>query len=194
MQVPAISQGRRLYEVRDQLSPWAQALLALTLEQLSPGELGSQRTLFFDLESTALRTASGVHWEEKTPGWQNMTTPLSTSAMVVYALLSAIRHSVNGRCCALSHAAARTGRVPDSSYATAWSLMALSQVIKGTGELSGSYDFSATLNSLPIASGQAGLEAGPVQASSPIDQLYPHDPNAVGYPSAAKVADAYITR
>ena len=44
------------------------------------------RTLFSDLESTALRTASGVHWEEETPGWQNMTTPLSTSAMVVYAL------------------------------------------------------------------------------------------------------------
>jgi uncharacterized protein YfaS (alpha-2-macroglobulin family) len=52
-------------------------------------------------------------------------------------------------------------------------------VIKGTGELSGSYDFSAALNSLPIASGQAGLEAAPVQASLPLDQLYHQDPNAL---------------
>ncbi len=174
-----LSGAQALYEVRDQLSPWAQALLALTLEQLSPGSQAA-RTLFSDLESTALRTASGVHWEEKTPGWQNMTTPLSTSAMVVYALAQrdpgtplmadAVRYLMLQR---------GPDGAWDSSYATAWSLMALSQVIKGTGELSGSYDFSATLNSLPIASGQAGLEAGPVQASSPIDQLYPHDPNTL---------------
>jgi hypothetical protein len=67
----------------------------------------------------------------------------------------------------------------DTTYGTAWTLMALSQVIKGTGELSGNFDFSATLNSQPIASGQASNQAGPVQTSLPVSQLFPDDPNAL---------------
>jgi uncharacterized protein YfaS (alpha-2-macroglobulin family) len=171
--------AQALFEVRDRLSPWAQALLALTLEQLSPGGQAA-RTLFSDLESTAIRSASGVHWEEETPARQNMTTPLSTTAMVVYALAQrdpgaplladAVRYLMLQR---------GPDGAWDSSYATAWSLMALSQVIRGTGELSGSYDFSASLNSLPVASGQAGVDAAPVQVNVPISQLYPQDPNAL---------------
>ncbi|MGW8252025.1 MAG: alpha-2-macroglobulin family protein, partial [Anaerolineales bacterium] len=171
--------AQALFDVRDRLSSWSQALLALTLEQLSPGTQ-AVRTLFSDLESTAIRTSSGVHWEDESPGWQNMTTPLSTTAMVVYALAQrdpgsplladAVRYLMLQR---------GPDGAWDSSYATAWSLMALSQVIKGTGEISGSYDFSATLNSLPVASGQAGADAAPVQVSVPISQLYPDDPNAL---------------
>jgi uncharacterized protein YfaS (alpha-2-macroglobulin family) len=177
--VEDLAGAQALFDVRDQLNPWAQALLALILEQLSPGGQAT-RTLFSDLESTAIRTASGVHWDEETPGWQNMTTPLSTTAMVVYALAQrdpgtplladAVRYLMLQR---------GPDGAWDSSYATAWSLMALSQVIKGTGEISGSYDFSASLNSLPVASGQAGIEAGPVQVSVPVSQLYPQDPNAL---------------
>ena len=96
--------------------------------------------------------------------------------------LSAIPAPVNGGCCALSHAQRGPDGAWDSSYATAWSLMALSQVIKGTGELSGSYDFSATLNSLPIASGQAGLEVGPVQAA-PRRPALPSGSERAGYPA-----------
>jgi hypothetical protein len=109
-----------------------------------------------------------------------MTTPLSTTAMVVYALAQrdpgtplladAVRYLMLQR---------GPDGAWDSSYATAWSLMALTRVIQGTGELSGSYEYAASLNSLPVASGQAGAEAGPVQVSVPLSQLYPQDPNAL---------------
>jgi len=67
----------------------------------------------------------------------------------------------------------------DSTYGSAWTLMALSQVIKGTGELAGEYAFSASLNSQPLASGQAGEDGSPVQTSVSLDQLFPKDPNAL---------------
>jgi hypothetical protein len=168
-----------LFEVRSRLSPASDALLALTLETLSPGNQ-STRTLFSDLESTAIRNATGVHWEEESPGWQNMSTPASVSAMVIYALAQhdpgsplvadAVRYLMASR---------TADGAWDTTYGTAWTLMALSQVIKGTGELSGNFDFSATLNSQPIASGQASNQAGPVQTSLPVSQLFPDDPNAL---------------
>jgi alpha-2-macroglobulin len=168
-----------LFEVRSRLSPASDALLALTLETLSPGNQ-STRTLFSDLKSTAIRSATGVHWEEESPGWQNMSTPVSVSAMVIYALAQhdpgsplvadAVRYLMASR---------TADGAWDTTYGTAWTLMALSQVIKGTGELSGNFDFSATLNSQPIASGQASDQAGPVQTSLPVSQLFPDDPNAL---------------
>ncbi len=174
-----LASAQSLYEVRDQLNPWAEALLMLTLEQLSPGSQEA-RTLASDLESTAIRSSTGVHWEEASPNHQNMTTPLSTSAMVVYALAQhdpgtplmsdAVRYLMANR---------QANGAWDSTYGSAWTLMALSQVIKGTGELAGEYAFSASLNSQPLASGQAGGDGSPVQTSVSLDQLFPEDPNAL---------------
>jgi hypothetical protein len=174
-----LASAQSLYEVRDQLNPWAEALLMLTLEQLSPGNQEA-RTLASDLESTAIRSSTGVHWEEASPNPQNMTTPLSTSAMVVFALAQrdpgtplmsdAVRYLMASR---------QANGAWDSTYGSAWTLMALSQVIRGTGELAGEYAFSASLNSQPLASGQAGGDGSPVQTSVPLSQLYPEDPNAL---------------
>lgn len=168
-----------LFEVRDQLSPWGQAFVALTLEQLSPGSQMA-RTLYSDLEASALRSATGAHWEEKQPGWQNMTTPLTTSAMVVFALAQndpgspiigdAVRYLVANR---------RADGAWGSTYSTAWTLMALVEVIKGTGELGGNFAYSALMNNAPLASGEASTLGGPARASLPASQLYPQDPNAL---------------
>ena len=127
-----------------------------------------------------MRSATGVHWEEQAPGWQNMSTPVSISAMVIYALAQhdpgspllsdAVRYLMASR---------TADGAWDTTYGTAWTLMALSEVIKGTGELNSNFGFSAMLNNQPIANGQATSEAGPVQASLPLSQLYPQDPNAL---------------
>ncbi|GAF94784.1 unnamed protein product, partial [marine sediment metagenome] len=68
-----------------------------------------------------------------------------------------------------------------STYETAWTLMALNEVIKGTGELGGDYNFAALLNNTPLASGHAGGDAQlmPVITSVPISELYPDVPNSV---------------
>ena len=74
-----------LYELRTQFSPWAQALLALSLESLSPGDARAA-TLISDLQASALRSGSGASWDTSEPDPQNMVTPVFVTAVVVYAL------------------------------------------------------------------------------------------------------------
>jgi uncharacterized protein YfaS (alpha-2-macroglobulin family) len=169
-----------LYEERARLSPWAKALLALILQDLSPGDRRSQ-TLLSDLEAGALRSASGAHWENPAPDWHNMSTTIHATAVVLYALA---RHDPAAPLTAdavrylMAHRAAGGGWY--STYETAWTILALKEVMKGTGELGGNFDFSVTLNGSPLASGQAGGNMlTPVSADTPIADLYANSPNAL---------------
>ncbi len=176
-----LAYANSLYEVRDQLSPWAKALLALSLDLLSSS---SQQvpTIISDLQTTAIRSATGVHWEAENPDWRNMTSTLSNSAMVVYTLAQlepastvlpdAVNYLMSNR--------QATG-FWSSSYESAWILLAMNKVMRGTGELGSNYTFSAGLNGTQIAMGKAGGETqlNPVVTSIPITTLYAHDPNAL---------------
>ncbi len=170
-----------LFDRRDELNPWAQALLALALEQQSPGNtLGD--TLLSDLQATALRSATGVHWENVEPGWQNMTSTLTNSAMVIYALAqldpasTLLPDAVNYL---------MTHRQADgawgSTYESAWVMLAMTEVMRGTGELGGDFAFGATLNGASIVSGHAGgaTQLNPVSTSLPLSNLYADAPNAL---------------
>ncbi len=173
--------ANQLYQVRDQLSPWAKALLALSLDLFSSSS-PQIPTLVSDLQATAIRSATGVHWEAPNPDWRNMTSTLSNTAMVVYTLAqlepasTLIPDAVNYL---------MSNRQPEgywsSSYENTWILLAMDEVMKGTGELGSNYSFSASLNGTLIASGQAGGETqlNPVMTSLPVSSLYPHDPNAL---------------
>ena len=171
----------KLYAVRDQLGPWAQALLALTLETLNPGNPETD-TLLSDLQTSAVRSASGVHWEEAQPDYHNLTSHTTTTAMVIYALAQLdpasllLPDAVNYQI---------ASRLPyggwGSTYDDAWTVMAMSEYMRGSGELSSSYDFEARLNRTPIASGSAGGDTNltTVSSTQPVSALYPDDPNAL---------------
>jgi uncharacterized protein YfaS (alpha-2-macroglobulin family) len=168
-----------LFERRDQLSPWGQALLALAFQRIAP-EDERAATLSSDLSASAIRSATGAHWETQEQGYQNMSSPLLTTAMVVYSLAQhhpdspllpdAVRYLMAHR---------RANGSWNSTYTTAWSLMALVEVMRASGELGGGFAFSARLNGIPIATGQASGEGAPVVADIPISDLYTGDPNAL---------------
>lgn len=168
-----------LYQERELLNPWAQALLALGLERTSPGS-AEARTLISDLQAGARRSAAGAHWELSDPSGANLVSTLTNSAMVTYALAQrdpgaplladAVRYLVANR-----QAEGWWG----SSFTTAWSVMALTEVMKATGEINSDYRFEASLNDRPIASGEAAgpEQLNPVITRLPLDQLYPGSPN-----------------
>ena len=170
-----------LYENRERLSPWAQALLALTIEMLSPGDERSQ-TLVSELGASARRSATGAHWENSEPGWRNMSTTIHTTAVVLYTLAKEdpasllVAETVRYL---MAHRGTLGGWA--STYETAWTLMALDEVMKGTGELGGDFNFAALLNNTPLASGYAGgtAQLTPVIASVPLGELYPDVPNSL---------------
>ncbi len=168
-----------LFESRAALSPWSKAQLAVALEGLSPGD-PSARTLISDLEAEAIRTATGAHWEESEPGLPNMSTPVSTTAIVVYALAQhtpespllsdAVRYLMAHR---------RVDGAWNSTYGTAWTILALGEVIRSTGESGGEFGFGASINGVPLLSREAGDSYTPVTAEIPVGSLFPADPNAL---------------
>jgi hypothetical protein len=174
-----LSGAQALFEARGRLSPWASGLLALALEQLSPGSQAA-RTLISDLAASAIRSASGAHWEAAEPGWQNMTTSLANSAIALYALAlrdpasplvaDAVRYLVAHRL---------ADRAWESTYTSSWSLLAFTQVMLATGELGANFSFQAVLNGNVLASGQASASGALVTANTPLAALYPDAPNAL---------------
>jgi hypothetical protein len=176
-----LTSAKRLYAVRDQLNPWAIGFLALTLDSFASTSQNIP-TMISNLQATAIRSATGVHWELETLDWRNMTTTLSNSAIVLYTLAQlepdstlipdVVNYLMSNR---------NTTGCWNSSYENTWILLAMDEVLKVSGELNSDYGFNASVNGALVASGQAGGETqlDPVTASVPVSDLYLQDPNAL---------------
>jgi hypothetical protein len=169
-----------LNEQRERMSPWAKAMLALTLD--SRGQDGA-KTIYSDLAGMAVRSATGVNWQDTEVNWQNFTTPNFSTAVVVFALAGkdpasplladAVRYLTFHR---------QVSGGWSSSYDSAWVMLALTRYLHATSELKGSFDFSATLNGSPLASGSAGDKNwSVVRASSSLNSLNPDTGNALRF-------------
>ena len=164
-----------------QLDPGSQALLALALEKWQPGN-DSTRSLLSNLAGTGIRTSTGIHWEngENSRSWMNNTT--TTTAIVTYALAK-VEESPGLLPEAVRYLVSTQTAAGDwwSAYETGWSILALNEVLRNSGELASGYDFSSAVNGTELISGRAeGLsQMETVYASLPVENLYADDPNAL---------------
>jgi uncharacterized protein YfaS (alpha-2-macroglobulin family) len=171
-----------LYRLRSNLDPGAQALLALALATGAP-DSPQARELLSALETAAVSANGEVHWELAQPrDPASRLSALANTALVTYALAQrAPGSTLLGE--AVRYLMAQ--RQADGSWGTsldsAWSLMALAEVMRGTGDLGGDFAFSAALNGVPLAAGQTGGpdQPTPVMAAVPASQLQPEAPNAL---------------
>ncbi len=168
-----------LYEIRALIGPWGRAFLSLGLEAASPGD-SRARTLMADLETEASRTGKGAYWPLTEPEGQNMSTAVLNTAVVTYAIAErdpASRILPE----AVQYLIAARQRDGDwgSSFETAWALQALLSVLRGTGELGGSFSFGATLNNSPLAGEElsGNLFVAPISVRVPLEDLRPDAPN-----------------
>jgi len=169
-----------LYARREQLSPWAKALLALSM-QITGHDSDQQRTLLSDLEAMSVRSAAGVHWEASPDMETYRTTANFNTAVVLYAIarLDAGSALVPGAVRYLVANRSETGCWA-SSYETSWVVMALSKVMENNKELAGSFDYAAMLNEIKIAQGTASDDSlNSVTASVPVSGLRPDYPNSL---------------
>ena len=170
-----------LYTRRSELSPWAEALLALAIHE-SGGSASQVETLLADLEARAIRSATGVHWEQESSSWMLPGTPIFTTAVGIYALAQ-LDPASTSLSMALRYLLAhrQTDHLWSSTFETTWSLMAITAALKGTGDYQADFEFSATLNDTLIASGYAeGADlSNPVRAVAGVGELYPDSPNAL---------------
>jgi alpha-2-macroglobulin len=168
-----------LYNLRDRMSPSSRALLAYVLHKVNPAD-ERVRDLISNLESTAILTSSGAHWE--TPSENIVTTgsPIYTTSVVVYVLaqldpantvvFNAVRYL----------AAHRNARgLWSMGHENAWAMIALNEAMVGFGDLNADFAFHATLNGGPLASGDvSGNQVlAPVSADVPLEFLSSTSPN-----------------
>jgi uncharacterized protein YfaS (alpha-2-macroglobulin family) len=140
---------------KDGLSPWAKALLALTLDDRIPGDARAQ-SLIANLEADAQRSASGAHWESDVNQWRNPATPNYTTATVLYALAQFDSTSPLIQDATRYLAAHRTVHgIWSSTYESAWALLALTEVARSGSELSADFGYSVGANGSVLLNGQA---------------------------------------
>ncbi|MEA3327479.1 MAG: alpha-2-macroglobulin family protein [Chloroflexota bacterium] len=170
-----------LYARRSELSPWSLGLLGLTVREFE-GMSDRVATLMADLEAMAIRSATGVHWESNGGTWLLPGTVGFNTAVGVYTLAQlnpastslslALQYLVNLR---------QSDGLWPSTFESAWSLMAITEALKGTGDYQAEFNFQASLNDILIAEGAAeGLAPmTAVTTALQIDALFPDSPNAL---------------
>jgi uncharacterized protein YfaS (alpha-2-macroglobulin family) len=172
-----------LYDERGRLSPWAQALLALAIRDADSADARADEILS-NLETTSIRTSSGVHWESDPLEWHNPGTPIFTTSVVLYALAES-GASTPLAADALRYVASNRDANGwwDSAHDSAWAAMASSSAVQDTGDLNAAFTFSSELNGQSLASGAAAAPSSlePASASAPISDLYFDAPNALTF-------------
>ncbi len=155
---PDPSHAGQLFDARQNLNLYARSYLALTLTLIDPKD-ARLATLLSDLNSAAITSATGVHWEENSNDTWNWNTDLRTTAIVLDTLVqlnpggdlnaNVVRWLMHNR----AHG------YWGSTQETAWSLIALTDWIKQTGELQANYEYAAAFNGQEIGSGKVTADS-----------------------------------
>lgn len=142
-----VARSATLYESRERMNLDAIAFLAQTLHRINPNDrlrLGALRQL---IHNRAVTRATGVSFEESRPDRRNWSSNLRTTALALDTLLRLQPESELLPNIARYLLSARDGRGHwHSRQATAWTITALSNWMRSTGELTPSYAFSVALN------------------------------------------------
>ena len=167
-----------LFDERAKLSHYARAFLAMTFDDLgSPA--GWIDVLVSDLYNDAIVSATGVHWEEADYDWWAMNTDTRSTAVILDALVrldpaqpllpNVVRWLM----------VARKDGIWETTQETAWALISLTDWMEATGELEGSYDYSAALNADELYAGTASSEThfDPTLVTVPAAGLAPNTGN-----------------
>lgn len=179
------------FENRQSLSPWSQAMLA-ELCKSSYNHNKKAQTLYSDLESSAIRMATGLYWEDNTANYTLPSSILYNTAVITTILAKndpanpmltdAVKYLMNHR-----------NDVHQSSFDHAWLMLAIAASIKGKGDVQADFSFEAALNDVQIISGKAD-SAGiskPVTATFPLSNLHQVDPNALIFSRGAGTGKLY---
>jgi hypothetical protein len=168
-----------LYNMRDRISPASKALLAYVFNKENPAD-ERVRDLISNLESSAIVTASGAHWETPRENISITGSPIYTTALVVYVLaqLDSANQVVFN---AVRYLAAHRDvhGLWGLGHENAWAMLALNEAMIGFGDLNADFAFHAMLNGGPLANGDiSGNQVlTPTTAQVPLEYLLPDSPN-----------------
>ena len=146
-----------LYENRSSLSLYGKAYLVQALYNIDSTD-NRIATLMSDLNSAAVLSAAGAHWEEGSVDYWNWNTDLRTTAIVLAAFIkvdpqnpltaNAVRWLMSNR----------QGGHWASTQETAWTLMALTDWLVTSKEYDTNYAYAVGLNGAKLKDGAASKD------------------------------------
>jgi alpha-2-macroglobulin len=150
-----------LYEVRERLSYYGQALLAMTLANLAGGESDADpriNTLLDNLYGAARISATGASWHEAETDFATLNTDTRTTSMVLAAFVRLDPQQPFLSQVVRWLMSARQAGHWSTTQENAWAIIALTDWLATTGELEGDYDWSVQLNGDPLGQGEVTPE------------------------------------
>ena len=170
-----------LFDRREALPLYARGYLLMTLQLLDPNEASRLTTLTSDLADAAILSATSVHWEEAQPDVIAMNTDIRTTAIVLRALARVQPDSRLLPGAVRWLMAARSSGRWESTQENAWSILALTDFMATTGELTADYTYRLLLGGETLAKGVVTSQTvdQSIGAQTPISALRPHGDNDV---------------
>ncbi|MHB1293610.1 MAG: Ig-like domain-containing protein [Anaerolineae bacterium] len=146
----------RLFAQRDDMSLYARAALAMTLQLLDPEETTRLDALVNEFADAAIMSATGTHWEEAREAKYAMNTDTRSTAIVLRALVRLQPESTLIPSAVRWLMAARASGRWETTQENVWAILALTDQMVASGELLAEYDYTAALNGVELASGSVG--------------------------------------
>ncbi len=146
-----------LFARREKMNIFARAFLAQSYN-LAKGDRAKIDTLLSDLQTKAVVSATGTHWEEKYRDWWNWDSDTRTTAIVLQTLVDLTPQSELIPNVVRWLMVARRGDAWETTQETAWAVMALTDWMNVSGELQANYAYTVNVNGKPLGSGQANAD------------------------------------
>ncbi|MBN1681783.1 MAG: Ig-like domain-containing protein [Anaerolineae bacterium] len=134
-----------VFDYRLELDYWARAFLLMAYQQVNPGA-PAIADLVSDLQTAAILSATGAHWEEDERDWWNWASDTRTTAIVLSALTRVMPESDLMPNAVRWLMVARQGDHWQTTQETAWAVMGLTDWMVASGELRGNYDYALSVN------------------------------------------------
>jgi hypothetical protein len=153
----APAQTNLIFEYHQSLDLYGKAYLAQTMYLLDTKDTRID-TLMSDLETAAILSSSGTHWEETSKDYWNWNSDTRTTAIVLNAFTQINPKSpitANAVRWLMAH---RQGSHWYSTQETAWSLIALTNWLVASKEYETDYKYAIGLNDELVKEGQATRE------------------------------------
>ncbi len=186
-----------LYDVRERLGIYGQALLAMTLANLQAEGSQDPRivTLLDSLYGAAKVTGTTAWWQEDSIDYRNLNTDTRTTAIVLAAFVrlepeqplipQVVRWLMEVR--ANGHWS--------TTQENAWSLIALTDWLELTGELNADYSWIVTLNGAELGSGDVDASnlVEPVVLRADVEKLLRDEVNTLRFARDGQSGRMYYT-
>jgi hypothetical protein len=180
-------------EARDLLDPYGKGLLLMAYHLT--GSDTNVDALIADLSGSAIVSATGTHWEDVSQDFDNLSSDIRGTAMIVNALSLWQPDNALAPGAVRWLMAARTAAVWPTTHESAWTIFGLTEWMAATGELDANYEYGLQVNLQPTADGSFNREniAESRQVTVPVPDLFSDDPNFFEFRRGAGAGTLYYT-